>query len=51
MKKNILKEIQAEARKAKKAKNQGGWIIGQWERQHDGTLRLVIPRFIPGPGG
>jgi hypothetical protein len=47
----VLNEVQAETRKARKAKDRGAWIMGRWERQHDGALRWIIPRFIPGPGG
>jgi hypothetical protein len=43
------KEVTAEAEKARKYNNQGAWIRGCWERQKDGSLKLIIPRFIPGP--
>jgi hypothetical protein len=41
------KEAEDEARKARKAKNQGQWIRGRWERQADGGLKWIRPKFIP----
>jgi hypothetical protein len=43
------KEVYIEAEKARKANNQGQWIRGRWERKEDGTLKWIIPKFIPGP--
>ena len=43
------KEVEDEAKKARKAKNQGQWIAGRWERQADGGLKMIRPKFIPGP--
>jgi hypothetical protein len=43
------KEVEEEAKKARKAKNQGQWIAGRWERQADGGLKWIRPKFIPGP--
>jgi hypothetical protein len=43
------KEAEDEAKKARKAKNQGQWIAGRWERQADGGLKRIRPKFIPGP--
>lgn len=33
------KEVEDEAKKARKAKKQGQWIVGRWERQASGRLR------------
>jgi hypothetical protein len=43
------KEAEEEVKKAKKAKNQGQWIRGSWERQANGGLKWIRPKFIPGP--
>jgi hypothetical protein len=45
------KEVEEEAKKARKAKKQGQWIVGRWERQASGGLKLkwIRPKFIPGP--
>jgi hypothetical protein len=43
------KEAEDEAKKARKAKNQGQWIRGRWERQACGGLKWIRPKFIPGP--
>jgi hypothetical protein len=43
------KEVEEEAQKARKAKNQGQWIAGRWERQACGGLKWIRPKFIPGP--
>ena len=43
------KEVENEARKAEKAKKQGQWIVGRWERQADGGLKWIRPKFIPRP--
>jgi hypothetical protein len=43
------KEAEEEVRKARKAKNQGQWIRERWERQADGGLKWIRPKFIPGP--
>jgi hypothetical protein len=42
------KEVEEEAKKARKAKNQGQWIRGRWERQACGGLKWIRPKFIPG---
>ena len=41
MKECILrgKEVEDEAKKARKAKKQGQWIVGRWERQAHGGLK------------
>jgi hypothetical protein len=51
MKAYILRdrEAEAEVRKEKKAKGRGTWIRGSWERQKNGRLKWIIPRFIPDP--
>ena len=51
MKGHILtdKEVEDEAKKARKAKKQGQWIVGRWERRVDGGLKWIRPEFIPGP--
>ena len=33
------KEVEDEAKKARKAKKQGRWIVGRWERQAEGGLK------------
>jgi hypothetical protein len=43
------KAVADEAKKAKKAKNHGQWIMGRWERQENGKLKWIRPKFIPGP--
>jgi hypothetical protein len=43
------KEAEEEVKKARKAKNQGQWIRGRWERQASGGLKWIRPKFIPGP--
>jgi hypothetical protein len=43
------KEAEEEVKKARKAKNQGQWIRGRWERQPSGGLKWIRPKFIPGP--
>ena len=43
------KEVEEEANKARKAKKQGQWIVGRWERQASGGLKWIRPKFIPGP--
>jgi hypothetical protein len=43
------KEAEEEAKKARKAKNQGQWMRGRWERQASGGLKWIRPKFIPGP--
>ena len=43
------KEAEEEVKKAKKAKNQGQWIRGSWERHANGGLKWIRPKFIPGP--
>ena len=43
------KEVEEEAKKARKAKKQGQWIVGRWERQAYGGLKWIRPKFIPGP--
>ena len=35
------KEAEEEAKKARKAKNQGQWIRGRWERQACGGLKWI----------
>ena len=51
MKEYILrdKEVEEEAKKARKAKNQDQWIRGRWERQAYGELKWIRPKFIPRP--
>jgi hypothetical protein len=51
MKEYILrdKEVEEEAKKARKAKNEGQWTVGRWERQANGGLKWIRPKFIPGP--
>jgi hypothetical protein len=44
------KEVEDEAKKARKAKNQGEWIAGRCEPQECGELKWIRPKFIPGPG-
>jgi hypothetical protein len=43
------KKAEDEAKKARKAKSQGQWIMGRWERQENGKLKWIRPKFIPGP--
>jgi hypothetical protein len=43
------KEAQEEVKKARKAKNQGKWIRGSWERQANGGLQWIRPKFICRP--
>ena len=42
------KEVEDEAKKARKAKNQGQWIRGRWERQACGGLSTVQNLAEPG---
>jgi len=43
------KEVEDEAKKARKAKKHGQWIVGRWERQAHGGLKWIRPKFIPVP--
>jgi hypothetical protein len=43
------KEAEEEVKKARKAKDEGQWIRGRWERQASGGLKWIRPKFIPGP--
>ena len=42
------KEVEEEAKKAKKAKNQGQWTRGRWESPASGGLKWIRQKFIPG---
>jgi hypothetical protein len=42
-------EAENEVKKARKAGDQGQWIRGSWERQANGKLKWIRPKFIPGP--
>ena len=40
------KEAEEEAKKARKAKNQGQWIRGRWERQVSGGLKWIQAKVL-----
>jgi hypothetical protein len=53
MKAYILRdrEVTDETKKARKAKHRGQWIRGRRERQENGELKWIRPKFIAGPAG
>ena len=51
MKAYILRdrEVTDETKKTRKAKHWGQWIRGRWERQENGELKWIRPKFIARP--